>query len=220
MTECLSFQAPVQLRKLFSTILLFCIPSDPFSLWNKFKEHLAEDYVVHKLSSDLNVSILSELSLNGCYDKCLLNINDLLADGGRSITDFEGFRMPTDDTRDNAFGYVDSLLSDHLILNAAASECPDPSLLPFNENQRIILEKILELTEQPHSAQSRIIFIDGPGGTGKTFLFNALLDSVRHKNDIAIAVAHNGTAATLLKGGRTAHSTFKIPIKVPKINNH
>lgn len=37
---------------------------------------------------------------------------------------------------------------------------------------------------------------------------------VRRKNEIAIAVAHSGTAATLLEGCRTAHSTFKVPIIV------
>lgn len=60
------------------------------------------------------------------------------------------------------------------------------------------------------------VFVDGPGGgAGKAFLFNALLDAVRRENHIALAVAYSGTAATLLKGGRTAHSTFKIPLQVP-----
>ena len=57
LTECLSFQSPLQLRKLFSTILLFCLPSDPFSLWNNFKEYLAEDYI-HKLST-ISMSLFS-----------------------------------------------------------------------------------------------------------------------------------------------------------------
>ena len=188
----------MQLRKLFSTILLFCIPSDPLSLWNNFKEYLAEDYI-HKLSTNLNVSILSQSSLNECYDNCLLDINDLLTDAGRAITDFEGFGMPQNDTRDSDFSAIHPSLREHLILNAAASEHPDPSLLPFNPNQREIYDAILELANQPHSSQPRIIFIDGPGGTGKTFLFNALLDSVRRTNQIAIAVAHSGTAATLIK---------------------
>jgi hypothetical protein len=57
-------------------------------------------------------------------------------------------------------------------------------------------------------------FVDGPGGTGKTFLFNAMLDSVRRSQGIAIAVAASGTATLLLKGGKTAHSAFKIPMEV------
>ena len=57
-----------------------------------------------------------------------------------------------------------------------------------------------------------ILFIDAPGGTGKTFLLNLLLAKIRARGDIALATASSGIAATLLQGGRTAHSTFKIPI--------
>jgi type II secretory ATPase GspE/PulE/Tfp pilus assembly ATPase PilB-like protein len=49
-------------------------------------------------------------------------------------------------------------------------------------------------------------FVNGPGGTGKTFLYNTLLSTVRSSGDIAVAVASSGIAALLMKGGRTAHS--------------
>ena len=57
-------------------------------------------------------------------------------------------------------------------------------------------------------------FVDGPGGTGKTFLYNLILATIRKDNDIAIAVASSGIASLLLPGGRTAHSRFKIPINL------
>ena len=57
-----------------------------------------------------------------------------------------------------------------------------------------------------------IFFLDAPGGTGKTFLINVILAKVRMKKDIALAVASSGIAATLLPGGRTAHSAFKLPL--------
>nr|KAI8748380.1 ATP-dependent DNA helicase PIF1 [Biomphalaria glabrata] len=59
-----------------------------------------------------------------------------------------------------------------------------------------------------------IVFLDAPGGTGKTFLINLLLAKVRQQNKIALAVASSGIAATLLQGGRTAHSTFKLPLNL------
>jgi len=37
------------------------------------------------------------------------------------------------------------------------------------------------LDESPDLLVSKVSFVDGPGGTGKTFLFNALLDAVRRK---------------------------------------
>ena len=61
--------------------------------------------------------------------------------------------------------------------------------------------------------ESKLFFIDGPGGTGKTFLYKCLLANVRHTGKIIIAVASFGIAATSLPGGRTSHSRFKIPLK-------
>ena len=59
-----------------------------------------------------------------------------------------------------------------------------------------------------------IIFVDAPGGTGKTFLLNLLLAKVKQQKKIAVAVASSGIAATLLTGGRTAHSAFKLPLNL------
>uniref|UniRef100_A0A0L8HYC6 ATP-dependent DNA helicase n=1 Tax=Octopus bimaculoides TaxID=37653 RepID=A0A0L8HYC6_OCTBM len=59
-----------------------------------------------------------------------------------------------------------------------------------------------------------VFFLDAPGGTGKTLLINLLLAKVRQKKKIALAVASSGLAATLLTGGRTAHSTFKLPLNL------
>ena len=54
--------------------------------------------------------------------------------------------------------------------------------------------------------------MDGPGGTGKTFLYRALLANLRSRKMIALATATSGVAAAIMPGGRTAHSRFKIPI--------
>jgi len=60
----------------------------------------------------------------------------------------------------------------------------------------------------------KVFFIDGPGGYGKTFLFNMILAKVRRDYGIALAITSSGIAALLLDGGRTAHSRFKIPLKL------
>lgn len=56
----------------------------------------------------------------------------------------------------------------------------------------------------------KIFFVDGPGGTGKTFLYKYLLASIPMKKDIALAVASSGIAANLLPGGRKAQQFYKI----------
>ena len=65
---------------------------------------------------------------------------------------------------------------------------------------------------------NNLFFIDGPGGTGKTFLYSAILNTVRSKGKIALAVASSGIAALLLDNGRTAHSRFKIPINLDDLS--
>ncbi|XP_015161029.1 uncharacterized protein [Solanum tuberosum] len=58
------------------------------------------------------------------------------------------------------------------------------------------------------------ITVTTKGGSGKTFLYRALLATVRSKGFIALATATSGVAASILPGGRTAHSRFKIPINI------
>jgi hypothetical protein len=57
-----------------------------------------------------------------------------------------------------------------------------------------------------------VFFLDGLGGSGKTFEYNMLLASVRRDGHIAIRVASFSIAALLLEGGHTSHLVFKIPI--------
>ena len=57
-----------------------------------------------------------------------------------------------------------------------------------------------------------MVFIDSPGGTGKTFLINLILSTIQAEGMIVLATASSGIAATPLSGGRTLHSTFKIPL--------
>ena len=57
-------------------------------------------------------------------------------------------------------------------------------------------------------------FLDAPDGTGKTFLINLILAKLQSEGKIVLATASSGIAATLLTGGRTLHSTFKIPLNL------
>ncbi|KAG5611405.1 hypothetical protein H5410_022686 [Solanum commersonii] len=57
------------------------------------------------------------------------------------------------------------------------------------------------------------IYRDGPGGTGKTFLYLTLLANIKSRGMIALAFASSGVAATILPGGCTTHSRFEIPLQ-------
>ncbi|XP_044577118.1 ATP-dependent DNA helicase pif1-like [Cotesia glomerata] len=89
----------------------------------------------------------------------------------------------------------------------------DPIL---NKEQKEAYESILNSVV---SDSGRLFFLDAPGGTGKKFLINLLLAKIRSEKSIAIAVASSGIAATLIDGGKTAHSTFKLPLEMNHSGN-
>jgi PIF1-like helicase len=55
-------------------------------------------------------------------------------------------------------------------------------------------------------------YLQGAGGTGKTFLYRAIYGHLKADGKSILCVASSGIAATLLPRGRTAHSQFKIPL--------
>lgn len=83
----------------------------------------------------------------------------------------------------------------------------------MNIQQRECFQTIIQATTQ-HNRQetSSCFFLQGPAGTGKTFLYKCLCAYFRSQGKIVLCVASSGIAAQLLPGGRTAHSRFKIPL--------
>ena len=51
--------------------------------------------------------------------------------------------------------------------------------------------------------KGRVFFVDGPGGTGKTYLYKALIAKVWSMNLIAIATATSGITVSIMPGGCT-----------------
>ena len=73
----------------------------------------------------------------------------------------------------------------------------------LTQDQKLAYDLILTTVGEKKTG---FFFLDAPGGTGITFLTNLILAKVRLEGSIAIAVASSGIAATLLDGGKTAHS--------------
>ena len=80
-------------------------------------------------------------------------------------------------------------------------------LAQMNIQQGYCFDKIVAALDQPQTAR---FSIQGPAGTGKTFLYCALCSYIRQQGKIVLCVASSGIAAQLLPGGRTSHSRFKI----------
>ena len=81
----------------------------------------------------------------------------------------------------------------------------------FTDSQRAVFNMALESVT---SEKPLYMFIDARGGTGKTFILNAILAAVRCLNSenggsVALATGTTGKASNLLHLGRTFHSRFK-----------
>ncbi|GAA0164023.1 hypothetical protein LIER_39705 [Lithospermum erythrorhizon] len=78
----------------------------------------------------------------------------------------------------------------------------------LNSQQKVAFDMIYNATM---SNNSGVLFEDGPGGTGKSFLHTILLAHIRSKGYIGLIVASSSIASSNFLGGRTTHSRFKIP---------
>ncbi|XP_071923013.1 uncharacterized protein [Coffea arabica] len=193
LAEAILYQMPSSLRHLFATILVYCNPSNCQELWLKFKHFLSEDIEQNKtLSAEVvNSTVLQIIDMH-------------LRAMGKQITHY-GFQL-----------LPNTLLQNHMDTKELQAEkniiTPEEDLLSvyqLNEEQKIAFDKVLHCV---NNNISKAFFIDGPGGTGKTYLYKALLATIRSQGCIALATATSGVAASILPGGRTAHSRFKIPI--------
>jgi len=71
----------------------------------------------------------------------------------------------------------------------------------------------------PNGAETRMAFLAGAGGTGKTFIYTALDHYARWKGLLGHNTAFSGIAANLLPRGRTVHNLFGLPIRLQRDSN-
>jgi ATP-dependent DNA helicase PIF1 len=92
----------------------------------------------------------------------------------------------------------------------------DEAYEKMNEGQRHYFNIIIAAVEQnPMSAH---FFLQGYVGTSKTFLYNAIYNHFRAKEEIVICMISSGIAALLLPGGNTSYSRFCISLNSTQSN--
>ena len=204
--EAAAFQTGSQLRWLFVCILLNCHPADPLKLWNDHHPHLSDD-CRHLLMTKYGIDNPSDeqvKSLALSFIRELLQKNDSDLDEHHLPSpahEFEPVRTLTERLIHDQRNYDVALLLEKVHRDSAQ----------LNAEQRIAYDSICDAVD---AGNGGVFFLDGFGGTGKTFVINLTLAKVRSEGKIALSVASSGIAATLLDGGTTAHSRFKIPIDI------
>ncbi len=201
MDEAACVQMPSQLRQLFAILLQSCQISNPLDIWMRHRDFLAEDFL-HTARQNANNMELT--FTDGIYNQALLDLESrVIAMGG---TDLKNLPKPQHTAEEYlAQEYLQECNYDVLALTAYVEQ----NKHKMTDDQRQIFQRVMQSV---NNDKGEMFFLDAPGGTGKTYVTNLLLANVRKENAIAIAVASSGIAATLLDGGRTAHSAFKLPL--------
>ncbi|XP_020102972.1 uncharacterized protein LOC109720334 [Ananas comosus] len=204
--EASHWSGSVELRQLFATLVIYCEVADPLKLWDEFWTLMADD-ILYRLKRALGVvnlqipqielqnHVLFELEVLFNKNNCSLSQYNLPIPN-RSIFGELNNRLLAEELDYNR----DELLQEYIGLFGG-----------LNNEQRIVYNTVLAAVYQN---TGDIIFVYGHGGTGKTYLWKTIITKLRSEGRIVLAVASSGIASLLLPGGRTAHSRFKIPIRV------
>jgi ATP-dependent DNA helicase PIF1 len=123
--------------------------------------------------------------------------------------DIKSFPLPDiDDTYDDACSVPREIFKEASIKH----NLDDVALADnLSVKQREAYDEIMSTIGNPNGG---LFFVDGPGGTGKTCLYRALLAKLRSQNKLVVATTTSRVAASIMPGGRTAHSHFKIPLTI------
>ena len=186
------------IRTLFAVILAWCEPSNPTELYDSFKDAMAEDF----LHSYSNHSDNQEMPYSTeIYNLALTELqNKLYSMGGRELSSY-GLPQPQVVNLERLSHEYSREINYSIEEQEAYVQCNEPLL---TVDQRDVYNYFCSLIE---GQEGGIVFLDAPG---KTFLL--ILAKLQSESKIALATASSGIAATLLVGGRTLHSTFKIPL--------
>uniref|UniRef100_A0A7I4YNI1 ATP-dependent DNA helicase n=1 Tax=Haemonchus contortus TaxID=6289 RepID=A0A7I4YNI1_HAECO len=184
--EVAHYQSAATMRSFFACLLCFCEMVQAQDLWDEFSDVMSEDYVYQGFDRQHAVAL------------AYFDVLDRVATMGRDLR--EVICPPTAERPailavpvDYA-SYERSGLQQYETLNTKQMEAVDDILAAM------------------YRADNRCISIDGPGGSGKTYLYSAVYSIAVGRRHRVLCVAWTGIAANLLPGGRTVNSVFKLNI--------
>ncbi|CAN1128781.1 hypothetical protein LINPERHAP2_LOCUS4846 [Linum perenne] len=171
--EEVSFTATArEMRKLFVTKLLYCQVSDVKSLWEKNWTLLSDD-ILFSRRQELRLPNL-ELSIEETKILCLLQLQNILRGFGKTLADIQGLPAPP---VDSTLHLSNSLLAEEMNYDCAALQAQFQSnFMKLNTEQKAAYNQIMESVE---TNGHQLFFIDGYGGTGKTFLWQVISMKLR-----------------------------------------
>uniref|UniRef100_A0A183GGN1 ATP-dependent DNA helicase n=1 Tax=Heligmosomoides polygyrus TaxID=6339 RepID=A0A183GGN1_HELPZ len=177
--EAASFHLPAQLRSYFVSLIVYGNLQDPLpvTIWNAHKEDFMEDFVLNGDPTDVAES------------KAFYDIADLISTFGNDYGEYLNIDIQ------QLFTISKSTFINTIVLEKVTTL--------FSIASKIVDDVLLAIERQ----QGQCFFVDGPGGSGKTFVYTTIyhLATARRKH-----ILNTGIAANLLPNGRTVTSEFRL----------
>lgn len=217
----------VPISHVFTTILAYCEPSDPRSLWDEHVQMFLTDIRARargnphrrqQLSDDEHAvsHVLSEVqkALQSVRSNCSL-LDYGLPQPAESLPPLQS-EEPVQSSESLLRQCEERVQTSLPLLNAGQRQAFDEivgSIIP-GVSVSALLGGPSAAGASTQAQDGRLFFLDAPSGTGKTFLLRTIQDFLRCRRKKVIPVATSAVAAVLLDAGRTAHSVLNIPIPV------
>ncbi|XP_044591402.1 uncharacterized protein LOC123269633 [Cotesia glomerata] len=191
LTGAESWMMPQQLRRLFVRILIYCQPIYPHLLWDTFKISMSQDF-----SRNFEQNIANQ--------KAYAQISRLLISEGSNLEQYPTMEQLIElgNDEDDSPSY-----EEHTNIGKLQYE-------KLNKTQKEIVDIIYDavLNKENLNNKPTCFYIDGPGGSGKTFIYTTLYHMLKGEQKNISTVAFTGIEATLLPEGKTVHKTFGMPV--------
>ena len=189
-----------QMRFLFATILMNCDISDPQNLWDM---HCLKLIPAQNRHSPVPYSQNNHLFL--AYQE----VDSIIQQNNPHLSLAQTFhiRPPVPDVPNPQAQEAPEAAPVDLEAMAAEAAAMREQLNPEQlAAYRAIMESVI-------LGQAKCFFIDGPGGTGKSFLYKCIIRTLESTGDYVCTCASTGIAATLIDGC-TVHKLFGVPMEV------
>ena len=189
MNEAEMWMMPRQLRRMFIRILIHCQPLHPKNLWEEFKDAMSQDFARH-------------MERPQAHRKAYIQVNTMLLSEGLCLDKFPGMQQITE---------IETM-NDNM-LPRDRTERGELQYRSLNTQQKGIVDIVLNaVTRDNEHNNHNCFYIDGSGGSGKTFIYTTLYHILKIRAKKISTMAFTGIAATLLANGRTVHKTFGMPV--------
>src|SRR6266542_1706188 len=153
---------------------------------------LSEDYYFQKINEvrPINVDI-NDHNWKIIRTKTLANIEKYLLPYGKTLADFNIIRPDYSLIEDENEFQQQTLIREEINYDQDEMKTLLTKKNLLNDGQKEIYNTVINAVN--NKSNQKIFFVNGPGGYGKTFLFNMMLAEVRLQNQIAIAIIETST---------------------------